>query len=253
MNIKKMLIVRKNNFILFLLLLSSVSAYGLNFPLPKKDQRFIGSWHYVTVKPGDTLGRIAFDHDVSVVDLLKYNPHIKEKSVIHPSERLLIPNCYPVPSLAPNHIVINLANQTLYYQPPDEQQLLIYPITIGKPSHPTPVGDFHIVRKKINPIWYPPISVRQANARRGVSLPRAIGPGPYNPLGRYALYLNKPTYLIHTAINGDALGGGKSFGCVRMYERDISELYPQIAIQTPVSIIDQPISTPEDLHKYCTN
>ena len=66
------------------------------------------------------------------------------------------------------------------------------------------------------------------------------------------MYLNKPTYLIHTAVSGQALGGARSFGCIRMYERDIAQLYPQIKLKTPVRIMDEPIPEPSTLQKYCT-
>ena len=228
------------------------SAYAVTFPLPENESRFVGSWHYVTVKPGDSLGKIAFRHDVSLINLLKHNPHLDINSPIHPKQSLLIPNCYWVPELQPDKIVVNLANQRLYYQPPGSQSVLIYPVTIGKPEHPTPQGDFYIKRKRMNPIWYPTASIRKARAIKGQPYPSAVAPGPYNPLGKYVMYLNKPTYLIHTAVSGHALGGARSFGCVRMYERDISQLYPQIKVDTPVSIINTPIPNVENMAKYCT-
>jgi lipoprotein-anchoring transpeptidase ErfK/SrfK len=233
-------------------LLLSTAVYSINFSAPENKQRFVGAWHYITVKPGDSLGRIAFEHDVSLINLLKYNPHVAIDTPIHPQQSLLIPNCYWVPELKPDEILINLANQTLYYQPSGSESISVYPVTIGKPEHPTPQGDFYIKRKKKDPIWYPTASIRQAYAAKGKSYPSAVAPGRYNPLGTYVMYLNKPTYLIHTAVNGRALGGAQSFGCVRMYERDIGQLYPQIKVNTPVRIIDEPISNAENLIKYCT-
>jgi lipoprotein-anchoring transpeptidase ErfK/SrfK len=66
------------------------------------------------------------------------------------------------------------------------------------------------------------------------------------------MYLNKPTYLIHTAAGASRLGGKSSYGCVRMYERDIAKLYPIIPIKTKVKIIDQPVTSKPELYKYCS-
>ena len=153
MSIKETFSAVRKVFILCLLVSLSQLIYALSFPLPEKDQAVIGKWHYIKVEPGDTSSQIAFAHDVSIDELLKYNKHIHSKSVIYPEETLLIPNCYIVPPLLqPNKIIINLANRILYYQPPGQQRLLLYPVTIGKPSNPTPLGNFYIVRKKINQI-----------------------------------------------------------------------------------------------------
>ena len=43
------------------------------------------------VQPGDTLPRIAFDHEVSLVTLLKYNPQISNPNCIRAYDRLYIP------------------------------------------------------------------------------------------------------------------------------------------------------------------
>ena len=239
--------------LIFLSLQVCTMIYSINYQAPQDTHRFVGEWHYIKVKPGDSLGRIAFMHDISLINLLKYNPHVSVNKPIHPKQTLLIPNCYWVPPLTPGEILINLANKTLYYQPENSDTVSIYPVTIGKPGYPTPQGEYYIKKKKRDPIWYPTASIRQARAAKGKAYPSAIAPGPYNPLGTYVMYLNKPTYLIHTAVSGKALGGAQSFGCVRMYERDIGELYPQIKLKTPVRIVDQSIPDPEALHKYCTS
>lgn len=238
--------------LLYLFLLTSSEAYSLDYRVPQTLPRFVGAWHYITVKPGDSLSKLAFTHDISLIDLLKYNPHVSLDKPIHPKQSLLIPNCYWVPPLRQGEILINLATQTLYYQPEENDIVSIYPVTIGKPDYPTPQGEYYIKKKKRDPIWYPPPSIRRAYAAKGKSYPSAVAPGPYNPLGTYVMYLNKPTYLIHTAINARALGGAQSFGCVRMYERDIGQLYPQIKLNTPVRIVDEAIPNLEALHKYCT-
>lgn len=245
--------INKIRLILLILLCFIFHLDGLDFSLPATQQKFIGNWHFVKVQPGDTLSKIALDNDVSLLELLKHNLAFQLNKPIHPGQTLLIPNCYSLPELHQNEIIVNLANQMLYYRPADDtRSILIYPVTIGKPQHPTPQGDYYIKRKKIDPIWYPPASIRAVHAKQGKKYPFAVGPGPHNPLGKYAMYLNKPTYLIHTAINATALGGAQSFGCIRMYKRDIAILYPKIKINTAVKIINVPIANHDEFQNYCT-
>ena len=121
-----------------LFLLAYTMVYSIDYSVPQTAQRFVGEWHYIKIKHGDSLGKIAFMHDISLINLLKYNPHVGVDKPIHPKQTLLIPNCYWVPSLVPGEILVNLATKTLYYQPENSNAVSIYPVTIGKPGYPTP-------------------------------------------------------------------------------------------------------------------
>lgn len=87
-----------------------------------------------------------------------------------------------------------------------------YPVAVGKPSTPTPVGTFRIVN-------------------------RAINPG--GPFGARWLGLNAPNgdYGIHGTNNPSSIGKDVSNGCIRMFNEQVIELSNLVSIGTVVKII----------------
>lgn len=65
-------------------------------------------------------------------------------------------------------------------------------------------------------------------------------PGPDNPLGRYAMRLGIPGYLIHSTNKVYGVGMRVSHGCIRMLPGDIEYLSPQVSVGAQVPIINQP-------------
>ncbi|MEG6584624.1 L,D-transpeptidase family protein [Dendrosporobacter sp. 1207_IL3150] len=124
--------------------------------------------------------------------------------------------------VSPN-ITINLPSRTLELYSGNEL-VKEYPIAIGKPSTPTPMGNYSIINKEVNPVWMPP--------RKGYVVPS----GPDNPLGyRWIGFL--PLYGIHGTNAPWAIGMAVSNGCVRMNEEDVEELYELVDYGTKVAII----------------
>ena len=132
----------------------------------------------------------------------------------------------------------------IYFFPEPEEgepaQVQTYPVSIGRMDWRTPMGTTTIVRKQKDPAWYPPESIRAEHAAQGDPLPRVVPAGPDNPLGRYAIRLGIPGYLIHGTNKAFGVGMRVSHGCVRMLPEDIEYLFPQVAIGTRVTIINQP-------------
>jgi hypothetical protein len=92
----------------------------------------------------------------------------------------------------------------------------IYPVTVGKRSHQTPVGEYTLTKAVWNPWWHPPKSP-WARGRK------AQAPGPNNAMGRAKLYF-KPLYFIHGTAETEVLGQPASHGCVRMSNEDVMAL-----------------------------
>jgi lipoprotein-anchoring transpeptidase ErfK/SrfK len=67
-------------------------------------------------------------------------------------------------------------------------------------------------------------------------MPSVIGPGPNNPLGTRALYLNASGIRIHGTPNWRSIGHRASHGCLRMRRRDVENLYPRVPVGTAVWI-----------------
>ncbi|HEU4355361.1 MAG TPA: L,D-transpeptidase/peptidoglycan binding protein [Actinomycetota bacterium] len=130
-----------------------------------------------------------------------------------------------------NTIVVDLSTNTLRFFEGfkvDRQ----YPVATAAPGYETPVGNWKVIDKKENPTWYNP-----ALDSWGADLPPVIQPGPDNPLGTRALYLNSPGIRIHGTSNSASIGTYASHGCIRMLISDSEELYPLVAIGTRVIIM----------------
>jgi L,D-transpeptidase catalytic domain/Putative peptidoglycan binding domain len=107
-----------------------------------------------------------------------------------------------------------------------------YPVAAGQPAYPTPQGEWTIVNKVENPTW-----VNPAPDGWGADMPATIGPGPGNPLGTHALYLDAPGIRIHGTYDSGSIGTFASHGCVRMYIEDVQELFGTVPIGTQVHIV----------------
>lgn len=106
-----------------------------------------------------------------------------------------------------------------------------YDVATGTASYPTPVGTFEIIDKKENPTWYNPDPDGW-----GAGLPTSIGPGPGNPLGTRAMYLNAPGIRIHGTWSSSSIGTAASHGCIRMHIGDSEELYPLVELGARVIV-----------------
>jgi L,D-transpeptidase ErfK/SrfK len=131
----------------------------------------------------------------------------------------------------------------LYYYPPAAagaaRKVQTYPIGIGREDWPTPLGLAKITEKVANPTWHPPASVRAEHARNGDPLPAVVPPGPDNPLGKHAMRLSKPGYLLHGTHKPAGVGMTVSHGCIRMFPEDIETLFNIVPIGTQVRIVEQ--------------
>jgi lipoprotein-anchoring transpeptidase ErfK/SrfK len=97
-----------------------------------------------------------------------------------------------------------------------------YAVAIGKPSYPTPKGNFRIRRIVWNPRWVPPDSKWAKNKT-------AKGPGePGNPMGRVKIFFSEPDYYIHGTREVDSLGEAESHGCLRMRNADVISVAKQV-------------------------
>jgi lipoprotein-anchoring transpeptidase ErfK/SrfK len=107
-----------------------------------------------------------------------------------------------------------------------------YPVATAMPGFTTPPGTWSVVNKVANPTW-----VNPAPSGWGSGEPAEIPPGPGNPLGTRALYLNAPGIRIHGTYDTASVGTYASHGCIRMNIDDSEELYRLVPVGTTVLII----------------
>lgn len=109
------------------------------------------------------------------------------------------------------HIYIDIPTRTLvfYYA---GRQYGPYPVGLGKPSTPTPQGNWAVAEKDPNPWW--------------------------EVLGSRWIGLNIPygSYGIHGTNADWSIGGYVSNGCIRMHNWHVETIYPLVVIGTPVTI-----------------
>jgi L,D-transpeptidase ErfK/SrfK len=185
-------------------------------------------------KAEETVFDIARHFDIGVEALAAANFEIDFSKPLQGID-FIIPAAHVVPVVRPDEIVINLAERRLYYLS-REGKLMTFPIAIGKAGWETQLGKTKIVKKRKNPIWIPPESLRIENP----DLPAFIPPGPENPLGEYALNLGWEGFVIHGTNAPKSIGRRASHGCIRLYPEDIAKLFSLVEVGTRVGVIDIP-------------
>lgn len=103
-------------------------------------------------------------------------------------------------------------------------------VGLGKPSHPTPTGEFRIVNMERDPTWNPPDS-------RWAEGMGPIPPGPANPLGTRWIGISSPAIGIHGTPAPETVGRRSSHGCIRMRIPRVEWLYNVVALGDPVVIV----------------
>lgn len=214
-------------------------AFGLTFDMPANaESNRVGKIGVHVAKRGESLLDIGHRYDIGVTELRKANPGLRSRA-IRSGTRIRIPSEYRLPSGTKEGIVLNIAEMRIYYYHTDSKKVSTYPVGVGKQGWSTPLGNTTIVRKVKNPTWTPPPSIVREAKRRGKTL-RVVGPGPRNPLGRYAMYLGIPRILMHGTTAPGSIGLRSSHGCIRMFNKDIQELFGNVNPGTPVRIVYEP-------------
>jgi lipoprotein-anchoring transpeptidase ErfK/SrfK len=132
---------------------------------------------------------------------------------------------------SPGTIVIKTNERRLYYIL-DENHAVRYPVGVGKYGKQW-AGTTQIDGKYLHPAWSPPAEVK----RDKPEIPDVIpGGSPRNPMGVAAMTLAGGEYAIHGTNAPGSVGGFVSYGCIRMLNPDITDLYHRVSIGTRVVV-----------------
>ena len=132
---------------------------------------------------------------------------------------------------SPGTIVVRTSERRLYLVVGDGRAIR-YPVGVGRAGKQWS-GTSYIDGKYIRPAWSPPDEVK----RDKPSLPDVIpGGSPRNPMGAAALTLSGGQYAIHGTNTPGSIGGFVSYGCIRMHNRDIVDLYDRVRVGTRVVV-----------------
>lgn len=128
----------------------------------------------------------------------------------------------------PLHLKISLSQRqvTLYR---GKTRVKSFWIAVGRKGWETPTGKFRVAQMLRDPAWAHPL-------KKGIVIP---GGDPDNPLGRYwiGFWTDGKNWIgFHGTPNPQSVGTAASHGCIRMYNQDIAELFPQVTSGTPVIV-----------------
>ncbi|MBX3520048.1 MAG: L,D-transpeptidase [Xanthobacteraceae bacterium] len=133
---------------------------------------------------------------------------------------------------APAGIIVIVTSERALYLTLGNGRALRYPIAVGKRGKQWH-GTRYVDGKYVNPAWSPPPEVRRdfPGMRRVYE-----GGAPDNPMGVRALTLTGGEYAIHGTNRPNSVGRFASYGCFRMYNEDIVDLYERVRVGTPVIV-----------------
>ena len=133
----------------------------------------------------------------------------------------------------PSGTIVVKTNERRLYLVLDGSRAIRYPVGVGRAGKAWS-GTAVISEKYIQPGWSPPAEIRHDKP----SIPDLIpGGSPRNPMGAAALTLSEGEYAIHGTNNPGSIGGFVSYGCIRMYNQDIMDLYERVSLGTRVVVL----------------
>jgi L,D-transpeptidase ErfK/SrfK len=233
-----------------LLLLAIVgNVYATSYKLPEiSGDRVVSSSTSetvtLTVEQDQTLLDVARRFNLGQTEIVTLNPTV-DRWLVKKGTVVRLPNRRILPDSPHEGITLNIAEYRMYYYPADQPGTVkSFAHGVGRQDWQTPLGRTTVIKKVKDPAWHPPESIRREHAANGDPLPAIVPPGPNNPLGAYALYLNLPgDYRIHGTDIDKIFGIGMQIthGCVRMYPEDIEALYRSVPVGTSVYIVKQPV------------
>jgi len=131
----------------------------------------------------------------------------------------------------PGTIVISQHKRELFLVV-DPSTAIAYPVAVAK-SGKEWLGAARVDGKYVEPAWSPPDSVRVDHP----DIPAVIAGGAANnPMGARALTLDRDEIAIHGTSRSmrASIGHAASYGCIRMLNEDVIDLFARVRVGTPV-------------------
>ena len=100
--------------------------------------------------------------------------------------------------------------------------VLKFRVSVGAPGSRSPVGEFHVINRVMNPVYYHPGEV--------------IPAGPGNPVGPRWIGLSIKGYGIHGTNEPRLIGRRVSHGCIRLRNRDVKILFARVRVGDAVEL-----------------
>ncbi|MEM1290598.1 MAG: L,D-transpeptidase [Cyanobacteria bacterium P01_H01_bin.162] len=125
-----------------------------------------------------------------------------------------------------DRVVLRLGDRRVYVY--DGERILDhYPVAIGTPETPTPIGQFAVTQMVVNPVWQSPWTGE------------VFAPGANSALGlRWIGFTSLPNGDIgfHGTPTISSIGQAASNGCVRLTNEDVLSLYSHVKMGMTVVV-----------------
>jgi lipoprotein-anchoring transpeptidase ErfK/SrfK len=132
----------------------------------------------------------------------------------------------------PSGTIVVSTNERRLYLVLGQGRAMVYPVGVGRAGRQWQ-GHAFIDSKRVRPAWGPPPDIKRDHPNMPDVIP---GGAPNNPMGVAALTLSGGQYAIHGTNSPNSIGGFVSYGCIRMYNQDITDLYDRVSVGTPVIV-----------------
>ncbi|MGJ0504867.1 MAG: L,D-transpeptidase [Methylocystis sp.] len=133
--------------------------------------------------------------------------------------------------LEPGSIVVSEHERKLYLIV-DQEDAIAYKVAVPKHGKEW-TGVVQVNAKFVEPDWTPPEDVKHDHPE----LPEVIpGGASNNPMGARAMTLSEGEVAIHgtTQKMRKSIGSAASYGCIRMLNEDVVDLYDRVAVGATV-------------------
>ena len=166
------------------------------------------------IKSGDSLVKIAKKFNTTAEFIKKSNGLLSDKIIAGKKLKVWT---------EPFNIVVDKSQNILILKS-DDEIIKIYIVSTGI-NNSTPKGNFKLVTKLVNPVWY----------KDGKAIPPD---SPDNILGSRWMGFDLVDYGIHGTTEPETLGQQITQGCVRMSNSDVEELFTIVPTGTEVTVVD---------------
>jgi lipoprotein-anchoring transpeptidase ErfK/SrfK len=128
---------------------------------------------------------------------------------------------------APGTIVVRTNERRLYFVT-GQGRAVRYTVGVGRADKQW-FGTTSVASKHLKPAWSPPAEILRGRPNYVIE-----SGSPRNPMGAAALVLADNELAIHGTNNPGSVGGFVSWGCIRMHNNDITDLYERVSVGTQV-------------------
>jgi L,D-transpeptidase ErfK/SrfK len=222
------------------------------YPLPPGRDNIIGETLTYKLKKGDTLLDVGRYYDLSGKEVSDANNHM-DWWLPPVGRTIILPTQHILPTSRRPGVVLNIPEMRIYYYPPPIKMrgkvssgaahvVYTFPVGLGRFDWKTPIANFKIRGKTVNPTWVVPDDIYQEHLERDGEAEHMIsGDDPDNPLGHYRIELTLPMYALHGTNVPWGVGMTVSHGCVRLYPEDIDVLFHMVRVGMPGQFVYEPV------------